>query len=168
MCGIACIVNLDKIDRENIHLSMKHRGPDSEGSYIDNNISIFPESIGNLFNLYHCDLTNNELIALPETICNIYENLTVFNVGLNYICPPYPSCLDINVLGNQDISSCNEDFTLGDLNSDETINILDVVILVEHILSPAAVELDGADINDDGNVNIIDVVQLVNTILNNE
>ena len=41
MCGIACIVNLDKIDSENIHLSMRHRGPDSEGSYIDNNISIF-------------------------------------------------------------------------------------------------------------------------------
>ena len=103
---------------------------------------------------------------MPETICNIYENLTVFNVELNYICPPYPSCLDIDVLGSQDISSCNEDFTLGDLNNDETINILDVVILVEHILSPAAIELDGADINDDGNVNVIDVVQLVNIILN--
>ena len=60
----------------------------------------------------------------------------------------------------------NEDFTLGDLNNDETVNILDVVILVEHILSPAAVELDGADINDDGNVNVIDVVLLVDLILN--
>ena len=54
----------------------------------------------------------------------------------------------------------------GDLNNDATINILDVVILVEHILSPAAVELDGADINNDGNVNVVDVVLLVEIILN--
>ena len=39
-------------------------------------------------------------------------------------------------------------------------------MLIEHILSPAAIELDGADINDDGDVNIIDVVVLVDLILN--
>jgi len=63
----------------------------------------------------------------------------------------------------------NQEFSnnmIGDLNNDETINILDVVILVEYILSPAAIELDGADINDDGNVNVIDVVLLVDLILN--
>ena len=42
---------------------------------------------------------------------------------------------------------------------------VDVIILVNHILSPAAVELDGADINGDGEVNILDVVALVNIIL---
>ena len=40
------------------------------------------------------------------------------------------------------------------------------MMLIEHILSPAAIELDGADINDDGDVNIIDVVVLVDLILN--
>jgi len=55
---------------------------------------------------------------------------------------------------------------IGDLNNDEVLNILDVVMLIEHILSPAAIELDGADINDDGDVNIIDVVVLVDLILN--
>jgi len=58
------------------------------------------------------------------------------------------------------------DNMIGDLNNDEIINVLDVVILVEHILSPAAVELDGADVNDDGNVNVIDVILLVDLILN--
>ena len=43
----------------------------------------------------------------------------------------------------------------------------DVIILVNHILSPAAVELDGADINNDGEINILDVVALVNIILTN-
>ena len=54
---------------------------------------------------------------------------------------------------------------LGDLNNDENVDILDVIILVNHILSPAAVELDGADINEDNNVDILDVIHLVNIIL---
>ena len=54
---------------------------------------------------------------------------------------------------------------IGDLNNDGVTNILDVVILVEHILSPATVELDGADINDDGDVNVLDIVSIVNVIL---
>ena len=53
----------------------------------------------------------------------------------------------------------------GDLNNDGLINVIDVVVLVNHILSPAAVELDGTDINNDGAVNVIDVVVLVNMIL---
>ena len=60
----------------------------------------------------------------------------------------------------------SSDNIIGDLNNDENINVLDVVILVEHILSPEAIELDDTDINDDGNVNVIDVVLLVNLILN--
>ena len=53
----------------------------------------------------------------------------------------------------------------GDLNSDENIDILDVVILVNHILSPAAVELEGADLNNDSIVNILDIILLINLIL---
>ena len=53
----------------------------------------------------------------------------------------------------------------GDLNYDENIDILDVVILVNHILSPAAVELEGADLNNDSIVNILDIILLINLIL---
>ena len=56
---------------------------------------------------------------------------------------------------------------IGDLNYDNSVDILDVIILVNHILSPAAIELDGADINDDGEVNVLDVVALVSIILDN-
>ena len=59
----------------------------------------------------------------------------------------------------------NNIVSLGDINFDGNINIMDVIILVNHILSPAAVELEGSDINNDGYTNIIDVVQLVNIIL---
>jgi len=57
------------------------------------------------------------------------------------------------------------DNIIGDFNNDEIVNVLDILILVEHILSPGTIELDGADINNDGDVNILDVIQLINIIL---
>ena len=53
---------------------------------------------------------------------------------------------------------------LGDLNNDTLINIVDVVILVNLILSDGAYNII-ADINEDGIVNIIDIVIIVNWIL---
>ena len=79
-----------------------------------NNIFHIPSTIGNLSNLYYLDFANNELIGIPENICDIYDNLTVFNINLNNICPPYPHCLDEADLGEQDTSnclSCDEGYT---------------------------------------------------------
>ena len=91
--------------------------------------------------------------------------------GSIYNCPELGyDCGDCNDDwdGSDPFGLCSDSFSiLGDLNNDEIVNVLDVVILVNHILSPAAVELDGADINIDGNVNILDIVQLVNIILIN-
>jgi len=55
---------------------------------------------------------------------------------------------------------------IGDLNNDMIINILDVIILVNNILSPLTYEIEGGDINNDGSINILDVILLVNIILN--
>ena len=67
----------------------------------------------------------------------------------------------------QGTPDCEEYFEAsGDFNFDGNINVIDVIILVNHILSPATVELDGGDINNDGNVNVVDVVLLVGLILN--
>ena len=55
---------------------------------------------------------------------------------------------------------------LGDINYDDTINILDVVLMVSMILGTEDTDYDTADINSDGEVNVIDVVLLVNLILN--
>ena len=77
--------------------------------------------------------------------------------------------IDLALYGEMEfIMNSNESgIIIGDLNYDNSVDILDVIILVNHILSPAAVELDGADINGDGEVNILDVVALVNIILDN-
>jgi len=60
--------------------------------------------------------------------------------------------------------SVSLDSTLGDVNSDGVVNILDVVLLVNIILNGD--DNPNADINDDGIINILDIVQLVNIILN--
>ena len=60
-----------------------------------------------------------------------------------------------------------ENNKLGDFNNDSSIDILDVIILVNYILNSDNLDLNGADINNDGSINILDIVSLVNSILDN-
>ncbi len=53
----------------------------------------------------------------------------------------------------------------GDINGDEIVNILDVVLLVNMVLSGEY--SDAGDINSDGIINILDIVQVANIILSN-
>ena len=57
----------------------------------------------------------------------------------------------------------------GDINDDETINIQDVIQLINYILEdvdPNQDWLNLADINEDGNINIQDIILIVDIILN--
>ena len=52
----------------------------------------------------------------------------------------------------------------GDVNADEIVNILDIIIVVNIILSS---EYNGiADINNDSVIDILDVILIVNIIIN--
>ena len=56
----------------------------------------------------------------------------------------------------------------GDINLDGTVNILDIVVLVNFILdsqTPTDSEFSSSDLNVDGMLNVLDIVQLVNIIL---
>jgi len=58
----------------------------------------------------------------------------------------------------------------GDSNLDDTINIQDVILIVNHVLGIELLEnegLDNADINNDGGINVIDVVAITDLIINN-
>ena len=62
----------------------------------------------------------------------------------------------------------NQSAVLGDLNHDGSVDITDVVLLVNHILgntSDSSFSTQDADINKDGDIDINDVVKLVNFIL---
>ena len=56
--------------------------------------------------------------------------------------------------------------SLGDINIDGQINIVDIVLVIEIILDGNNEYNLLADLNEDGVVNVIDVVQLVSLILN--
>ena len=123
----------------------------------------------------------NESACYNDANCNWLENIETGNC--NWLstseCVDNPQCW-LDCTTNYDCFGCTggwyeidngfceeTSFILGDLNGDDSVDILDVIILVNHILSPAAVVLDGADINNDGEVNILDVVDLVSIILGN-
>ena len=57
------------------------------------------------------------------------------------------------------------EFILGDINGDNLINIQDVVLVVNLVLSDEY--NNSADLNIDSNVNILDIIQIINIILYN-
>jgi hypothetical protein len=57
---------------------------------------------------------------------------------------------------------------MGDVNNDGTVNVLDIVNIVNHILGAAELvdcDAEAADYNADGTVNVLDIVNIVNMIL---
>jgi len=57
------------------------------------------------------------------------------------------------------------DMIPGDVNYDESLNVLDVVVLVAMILGSQTTDYNAGDLNLDNQVNVLDVVSLVNLIL---
>ena len=120
----------------------------------------FPDDI----HLSHLRIDPNDdihLVSLHNQNNNFYFSISSEDTNVLIANSNYNDIETMDI-----IFTLSVNYIIGDLNNDGIVNILDIVILVEHILSPAAVELEGADINDDGDVNILDVVQLVNIILN--
>ena len=61
-----------------------------------------------------------------------------------------------------------EDYMLGDINFDNTIDVLDVVLIVNiilNVLDPNELQALAADLNQDEAINVLDIVQIVNIIL---
>lgn len=61
-----------------------------------------------------------------------------------------------------------QNLRLGDLNQDETVNIIDVQILFNAVLGKIELSQDQmsvSDLNNDGNINILDVQRLFNAVL---
>ena len=59
-------------------------------------------------------------------------------------------------------------WVLGDINQDESIDILDIIMVVDFILenyTPSPVESWTSDLNQDGILDILDIMLIVQTIL---
>jgi len=63
----------------------------------------------------------------------------------------------------------SDNMLLGDINQDGSINVLDIVSMINFILSsniPTDNQFILSDINEDGIINVLDIVLIVNIILN--
>ena len=170
--SIGNLINLETLQLFNNQLTGEI--PESIGELINLNSLVLynnqltgeiPSEIGNLINLNYLYLNDNQLTGeIPCEICNIGDPIpSLFN---NQLCPPYPDCISQSNIDSFDTLECVDSSELqGDLNSDGTINVQDVIMLLNFILNDNNNEC--LDINNDGIVNILDVVILVNFILDN-
>ncbi len=112
---------------------------------------------------------------------DIWGSSTVYNAPIDGSCwngnAEYPNYV-LNVDGSGDAvtvsycaGSCEEtcsddECTMGDVNGDGDVNVLDIIQIVGYVIGGEAdFDLACADSNGDGVVNILDIVALVNTIL---
>ena len=91
--------------------------------------------------------------VLDESISSTNINFSIWPVHHDYALKE----LSYNITTN--------DTLLGDLNGDGTINVVDIVMLVNIILNGEEY-YPVADLNSDGTINVVDIVTLVNIILN--
>ena len=169
------IGNLSQLDELNLNDNELSGEIPSEIGYLselrelrlyDNNFEgEIPSEIGNLFNLNHLNLMYNQLSGLiPEEICQILP--MSFEISNNQFCPPYPWCFEFFGIGigEQDTSECIEcPLYLGDINSDLTLDILDIVLVVNCILSESCNWC--SDFNEDGITNVLDIMSMVDVIM---
>ena len=135
-----------------------------------------------------CDEIDYELQCNQDSGCNWVEDINTGYCGQHNTassCPNYPncswSCDGCWYLGECcgsyictggyyqiDNSYCEETeiiFIPGDSNGDNSLNVTDIVMIVEYILNSEYHE--HSDINQDGYLNVTDIIDIVNIILEN-
>ena len=160
--------------------------------YLDlgyNSIETLPSSISNMSSLEYLYIFGNNLSSLPESICELeldwsgLDNgfMPYFACGGNELCDNIPECVansnhfEIALEANYYSftitlpQECEENCGTGDVNADESIDVLDVVTTVNIVLGnidASESEQCAADMNSDLNIDVLDVVTMVNLILN--
>ena len=152
------------------YLGLRHiwGDPDlfSDGCSVDDGIVDTPNQSSQ--SNFECNLENNTCVDNPINYPDMVEN---------YMDYSNDQCLNMFTLNQISVMRAVIEFArsglienmvdciVGDINLDEELNILDVVLMVNHILSNESTVPCG-EINGDGIINILDIVQLVQIILN--
>ena len=136
--------------------------------------------VGTLYSFNNENLSNNftlkfntgpNWLSLNNTSGTVLDGNTT-NIGftasaLTLVQGEYDAYINVQSNGGSEGIPVNiivgADGITGDLNSDELINVLDVIVLVNYILNDD--DPISADLNNDGNTNVLDVIILVNMIL---
>ena len=129
------------------------------------NFSISTDSPNDM-QVSHIEISENQEVIITQ-LESLDEN---FNFSTNSsesnILVVNSDYIDTN--SNNVAFSVNISDLIGDANFDGTVNVLDVVIIVNFILDiefPNQSEFDISDIDGNGELNILDIVQIINMIL---
>lgn len=107
------------------------------------------------------DWCTGDIWALTYSDDGAHFNERLITSGINITSFGVDESNELFICANSNIYKLTS--SLGDINSDGQLNVLDIVSLVNLILSNDY--LDAADLNADSIINILDVVLLVNAIL---
>ena len=126
----------------------------------------------------YINLSSNQLSGEIPLYCQMIDGPSDgahFYLDNNNFCGPFPVSEDECYIypGEQDSTNCTYPLGLGDLNQDYTVNVQDLIVLVDIVLfinnydiEPTDFELSIGDIYADNQLNIVDIVGLVNMIIN--
>ena len=115
----------------------------------------------------------NGVVESPNFLLEDIEELEIFLQGGNqYFTNNQKRVADVNDDGYIDINdwysldllTLNIN-NLGDFNQDGVVNVIDIVALVNNIISGGDVDVSVFDVNEDGLVNVLDIVSLVSDII---
>tara|TARA_B100001029_G_scaffold179575_1_gene189629 strand:- start:1197 stop:2492 length:1296 start_codon:yes stop_codon:yes gene_type:complete len=107
------------------------------------------------------DWCTGDLWALSSADNENYINEDLIRTGINITSFGIDQYNELYFCGNQRIYKITSNE--GDLNNDESLNVLDVILLVNLVLSGQYNDI--ADFNSDQILNVLDVITLINIIL---
>jgi hypothetical protein len=108
---------------------------------------IYPDLVSLGANVFYYLDTYNCVLHVPKGTKNLYSKLNQWR--------------DFRII----IDDLEVPMELGDVNSDEKVNVSDVTSLVNMILGTTTMNQASADVNSDGRVNVSDITALINLIL---
>ena len=109
-------------------------------------------------------LQNGNTLITVSTDAHIFEVTNTGQVVWEYPEESEDGFMNSTTINRSQKYGLNYLNILGDLNNDSSVNILDVVQLVNFILSSNPYN-PNLDLNDDGEINVLDIVFIINLIL---
>ena len=147
---------------------------DISAYYSNDDRIVVIENLDDIGQPYSCEqwsngLENHQIFTDDGLYYPIYDMLSIENYYAGRAIIDYNKVFRYLGIENSEVISLVDsmllDWSLGDLNSDQIINILDIIEVINIILN--ASYNNAADMNQDGILNVLDVVALVNQVLGN-
>ena len=141
------------------------------GTEVDLNWTLNDDWFTSNYYVYHSNMANDGfeyLASVDATTSTVIHNDPLDGNNYYYITAANLVAIESNPSNTAMVFVEASTYNMGDVNMDDTINVLDIVILVNFILDqaePTELQFELSDLNGDGGLNVLDIVQLVNIIL---